>query len=76
MEQKSQNQNFAKGIYLTKKKGKNGDYLELAIKDADSYKKYVCFLSKKVDKYGNEFYVIYDKIREDKPNSETENLPF
>ena len=71
MEQNSQKPNFAKGIYLTKKKGQKGDYLELAFKDGETYKKYVCFLSKKLDKYGNEFYVIYDKIQEPK-----EDLPF
>ena len=50
MEQNLQKPNFAKGIYLTKKQGKNGEYLELALKDENSYKKYVCFLSKKKDK--------------------------
>lgn len=70
MEQNSQKPNFAKGIYLTKKQGKKGDYLELAFKEGDTYKKYVCFLSSKKDKYGNDFYVIYEK------NRETENLPF
>ncbi len=73
MEQNSQKPNFAKGIYLTKKQGKNGEYLELALKDENSYKKYVCFLSKKKDKYGNDFYVIYDKVREEKQESD---LPF
>jgi len=75
MEQNSKNQNFAKGIYLTKKQGKNGEFLELAIKDAESYKKYVCFLSKKKDKYGNDFYVIYDKIKENQTKPESD-LPF
>lgn len=67
MEQKSQNQNFAKGIYLTKKLGKKGEYLELSIKEGEGYKKYVCFLSQKKDKFGNDCYVIYNKAKEDLP---------
>ncbi|MFY7938760.1 MAG: hypothetical protein ACOVOQ_15385 [Flavobacterium sp.] len=68
MEQNSKNQNFANGIYLTKKVGKTGgEYLELSIKEGEAYKKYVCFLSKKKDKYGNDFYVIYNKTKEDLP---------
>jgi hypothetical protein len=67
MEQNSQKPNFANGIYLTKKQGKNGDYLELSIKEGDTYKKYVCFLSKKKDKFGNETYVVYNKVKEDLP---------
>lgn len=71
MEQNSQKPNFAKGIYLTKKQGKKGEYLELAFKEGESYKKYVCFPSSKKDKYGNDFYVIYEKTKEAK-----EDLPF
>lgn len=67
MEQNSQKPNFAKGIYLTKKQGKKGEFLELAIKEGDEYKKFVCFLSQKKDKFGNDQYTIYEKTKNDLP---------
>jgi hypothetical protein len=67
MEQNSQKPNFAKGIYLTKKQGKKGEFLELAIKEGDEYKKFVCFLSQKKDKFGNEQFTIYEKTKNDLP---------
>lgn len=67
MEQNSQKPNFAKGIYLTKKQGKKGEFLELAIKEGEEYKKFVCFLSDKKDKFGNEQFTIYEKIKNDLP---------
>lgn len=67
MEQNSQKPNFAKGIYLTKKQGKKGEFLELAIKVEDEYKKFVCFLSQKKDKFGNEQFTIYEKTKNDLP---------
>ena len=67
MEQNSQKPNFAKGIYLTKKQGKKGEFLELAIKEGDEYKKFVCFLSQKKDKFGNEQVTIYEKAKNDLP---------
>jgi hypothetical protein len=67
MEQNSQKPNFAKGIYLTKKQGKKGEFLELAIKEGEEYKKFVCFLSQKKDKFGNDQYTIYEKTKNDLP---------
>lgn len=67
MEQKSLKPNFAKGIFLTKKQGKKGEFLELAIKEGDEYKKFVCFLSQKKDKFGNEQFTIYEKAKNDLP---------
>ncbi len=67
MEQNSQKPNFAKGIYLTKKQGKKGEFLELAIKEGEEYKKFVCFLSQKKDKFGNEQFTIYEKTKNDLP---------
>ena len=67
MEQNSQKPNFAKGIFLTKKQGKKGEFLELAIKEGDEYKKFVCFLSQKKDKFGNEQFTIYEKNKTDLP---------
>lgn len=67
MEQNSQKPNFAKGIYLTKKQSKKGEFLELAIKNGEGYEKYVCFLSQKKDKFGNEQYTIYEKTKNDLP---------
>ncbi len=67
MEQNSQKPNFAKGIYLTKKQGKKGEFLELAIKEGEEYKKFVCFLSQKKDKFGNDQYTIYEKNKNDLP---------
>ena len=67
MEQNSTKPNFAKGIFLTKKQGKNGEFLELSIKNGDAYDKYVCFLSQKKDKFGNEQFTIYEKTKNDLP---------
>lgn len=67
MEQNSQKPNFAKGIYLTKKQGKKGEFLELAIKEGEEYKKFVCLLSQKKDKFGNEQFTIYEKTKNDLP---------
>ena len=67
MEQNSQKPNFAKGIFLTKKQGKKGEFLELAIKEGEEYKKFVCFLSQKKDKFGNEQFTIYEKTKNDLP---------
>lgn len=67
MEQNSQKPNFAKGIYLTRKQGKKGEFLELAIKEGEEYKKFVCFLSQKKDKFGNDQYTIYEKTKNDLP---------
>lgn len=67
MEQNSTKPNFAKGIFLTKKQGQKGEFLELSIKEGETYKKYVCFLSKNKDKFGNDFYTIYEKTKSDLP---------
>jgi hypothetical protein len=68
MEQKT---NYAKGIFLTKRKAKSGkEYLELSIKKEQGYDKYLCFESDKLDKFGNKMYSVM--IKEDKPN----DLPF
>lgn len=72
MEQKSTNKNYAKGIFLTKRKAKSGkDYLELAIKTEQGYDKYLCFESDKKDQFGNLMYSIM--IKEDKQKTD---LPF
>jgi len=52
---------------LTKKQGKKGEFLELSIKNGDAYDKYVCFLSQKKDKFGNEQFTIYEKTKNDLP---------
>lgn len=71
-----ENKNYAKGIFLTKRKAKSGkEYLELAIKTEQGYDKYLCFESDKLDKFGNLMYSIMTK--EDKPqNKGNDNLPF
>jgi hypothetical protein len=75
MEQKSTNKNYAKGIFLTKRKAKSGkDYLELAIKTEQGYDKYLCFESDKPDQFGNLMYSIM--IKEDKPKKASDSLPF
>lgn len=75
MEQNSTNKNYAKGIFLTKRKSKSGkDYLELAIKTEQGYDKYLCFESEKLDKFGNLMYSIMTK--EDKPQNKGNDLPF
>jgi len=61
-------QNYAKGIFLTKRKAKSGkDYLELSIKNEQGYDKYLCFESDKKDKFGNEQYSIIIKKEEKLP---------
>lgn len=63
MEQKQ----FAKGIFVTEKQSKSGNpYLEIAIADNGTYKKYVAFKGTKEAKYGGLIYTVYDK-------AETEN---
>ena len=67
-------QNYAKGIFLTKRNAKSGkEYLELAIKTEQGYDKYLCFESEKLDKFGNNMYSIM--IKEDKPQK-ANDLPF
>jgi hypothetical protein len=74
MEQK---QNYAKGIFLTKKKSKNGKlFLELSIKSGDKYSKYLCFESDKVDKFGNQMYSILVKEELGAQKKEETDLPF
>ena len=75
MEQNLQKPNYAKGIFLTKRKSKAGKiYLELSIKNEQGYDKYLCFESDKLDKFGNAQYSIM--IKEDKPQEKASNLPF
>ncbi len=69
MEQNSQKPNFAKGIYLTKKQGKKGEYLELAFKEGESYKKYVCFPSSKKD--NNIYFPAWAENLKDNKSNET-----
>ena len=76
MEQKSTKPNYAKGIFLTKRKSKAGkEYLELSIakEERGKYDKYLCFESDKPDQFGNMMYSIM--IKEDKPKK-GEDLPF
>ena len=57
--------NYAKGIFLTKKTSKAGKaYLELAIKNGEGYDKYLCFESDKKDKFGNVMFSVM--IKEEK----------
>ncbi len=73
MEQKSQKPNYAKGIFLTKRKSKAGkEYLELSIKNEQGYDKYLCFESDKLDKYGNQQFSVMVKEEQTK----NDNLPF
>ena len=72
MEQKSQKPNYAKGIFLTKRKSKTGkEYLELSIKKEQGYEKYLCFESDKKDQYGNQMFSVMIK----EPQEKTD-LPF
>lgn len=65
--------NYAKGIFLTKRKSKNGkEYLELSIKNEQGYEKYLCFESDKLDKFGNQQFSVM--VKEDQPKND--NLPF
>ena len=66
--------NYAKGIFLTKRKSKAGkEYLELSIKNEQGYDKYLCFLSDKIDQFGNQTFSIM--VKEDKPKPK-QDLPF
>lgn len=74
MEQKSQKPNYAKGIFLTKRKSKAGkEYLELSIKNEQGYDKYLCFESDKKDQYGNQMFSVM--IKEEQPQPKND-LPF
>ena len=76
MEQNSQKPNYAKGIFLTKRKSKAGkEYLELSIKNEQGYDKYLCFVSDKLDKFGNQQYSIMIK-EESIKEPKNDNLPF
>jgi hypothetical protein len=67
--------NYAKGIFLTKRKSKAGKiYLELSIKTEQGYDKYLCFESDKLDKFGNAQYSIM--IKEDSIKEPKNDLPF
>lgn len=73
------NKNFAKGIFLSKKKSSTGkDYFELSIKNGEVYDKYTCFESQRIDKYGNILFTIYNKTTKDdfKSDVKKEDLPF
>jgi len=73
MEQKSQKPNYAKGIFLTKRKSKAGkEYLELSIKKEVGYDKYLCFLSDKIDQFGNQTFSVM--VKEEQPKNDS--LPF
>jgi len=70
MEQKKPN--YAKGIFLTKRKSKSGkEYLELSIKKEQGYEKYLCFESDKKDQFGNQMFSVMIK----EPQEKTD-LPF
>lgn len=74
MEQKSTKPNYAKGIFLTKRKSKAGkEYLELSIKTEQGYDKYLCFESEKIDQFGNKMFSVM--VKEDKPQKASD-LPF
>jgi hypothetical protein len=75
MEQNSQKPNYAKGIFLTKRKSKAGkEYLELSIKNEQGYDKYLCFVSDKLDKFGNQQYSVM--IKEESIKEPKSDLPF
>jgi hypothetical protein len=75
MEQKKPN--YAKGIFLTKRKSKNGkEYLELSIKNEQGYDKYLCFESDKLDQYGNKQFSVMVKDTTNYPHGKDESLPF
>jgi hypothetical protein len=66
--------NYAKGIFLTKRKSKAGkEYLELSIKNEQGYDKYLCFESEKKDNYGNQMFSVM--IKEEQPQQKND-LPF
>ena len=62
---------YAKGIYIKKFEGKYGDWLSVAIKDGDGYKRYKFYPKKeqKSDKY-IEFYGVVDDWSPDKKASD------
>jgi hypothetical protein len=67
--------NYAKGIFLTKRKSKAGkEYLELSIKNEQGYDKYLCFVSDKLDKFGNQQYSVM--IKEESIKEPKSDLPF
>jgi hypothetical protein len=58
---------FAKGIFITEKESKSGKtYLEIAIGENGTYKKYVAFKGTKEAKYGGIIYSVYDKTEQAK----------
>ena len=58
---------FAKGIFITEKESKTGKtYLEIAIGENGSYKKYVAFKGTKEAKFGGLMYSVYDKTEQEK----------
>ena len=67
---------FAQGIYLTQKTSKGGkEYLQLRMKNAEGgFTNYVCFLSDKLDKFGNKFYSVMES--DPAPVKSNEDLPF
>jgi hypothetical protein len=59
---------------LTKRKSKAGkEYLELSIKNEQGYDKYLCFVSDKLDKFGNQQYSVMIKEEQATPKND---LPF
>jgi len=73
--------NYAKGIFLTKRKSKAGkQFLELSIAKGDrQYDKYLCFESDKSDQFGNQvFSIIVKEPLQDSNNKDVskEDLPF
>lgn len=80
MEQKSQKPNYAKGIFLTKRKSKAGkEYLELSIKNEQGYDKYLCFESDKKDQFGNQTFSVMIKDTTSYPHgrdSKLDDMPF
>lgn len=58
---------FAKGIFVTEKESKSGkNYLEIAIQQDGTYKKYIAFKGTKEAKYGGLIYSVYDKTEQPK----------
>lgn len=74
--------NYAKGIFLTKRKSKAGkQFLELSIakEGIGQYDKYLCFESDKHDQFGNQVYSIIIKEPLQETNTKDvnkEDLPF
>jgi hypothetical protein len=71
---------FAKGIFITEKESKSGkSYLEIAIQQDGTYKKYVAFKGTKEAKYGGIMYSVYDKTEQETKavkEPKNDNLPF